>query len=98
MIPGLLLFSIISTGMSGDCSITSSAPLLSSYPRRGLVRKPYKRHDIPRTPYQRIMASPHVPEPIKQSLAKDLEILNPFVLRTTMEAKLKKIFSVLHFG
>ena len=60
--------------------------------------KTIKRHDIPRTPYQRIMASPHVPEPLKQSLAKDLEILNPFVLRTTMEEKLKKIFSVLHFG
>jgi hypothetical protein len=60
--------------------------------------KTIKCHDIPRTPYQRIMASPHIPEPIKQSLAKDLEILNPFVLRETMETKLKKIFSVLHFG
>lgn len=60
--------------------------------------KTIKRHDIPRTPYQRIMASPHIPEPIKQSLAKDLEILNPFVLREAMETKLKKIFSVLHLG
>jgi hypothetical protein len=60
--------------------------------------KTIKRHDMPKTPYQRIMVSPHIPEPIKQSLAKELETLNPFVLRKTMEAKLKKIFSALHFG
>jgi hypothetical protein len=60
--------------------------------------KTIKRHDAPKTPYQRIMASVHVPESIKQPLTKELENLNSFVLRETMEAKLKKIFSALHFG
>jgi hypothetical protein len=60
--------------------------------------KTIKRHDIPRTPYQRIMLSNHISESIKQSLAKELETLNPFVLRQTMEAKLKKIFSIINIG
>jgi len=60
--------------------------------------KTIKRHDIPRTPYQRIMLSNHVQESTKQSLAKTLETLNPFMLRQAMEAKLKKIFTALHLG
>ncbi len=60
--------------------------------------KTIKHHDIPRTPYQRIMLSNHISEPIKQSLAKELETLNPFVLRQAMEAKLKKIFSIINIG
>jgi hypothetical protein len=60
--------------------------------------KTIKRHDIPRTPYQRIMLSNHVQESTKQSLTKTLETLNPFVLRETMEKKLKTIFTALHFG
>jgi len=60
--------------------------------------KTIKRHDIPRTPYQRIMLSNHISESIKRSLTKELETLNPFMLRETMEAKLKKIFSIFNIG
>jgi hypothetical protein len=60
--------------------------------------KTIKRHDIPRTPYQRIMLSNHISESIKRSLTKELETLNPFMLRETMEAKLKKIFSIINIG
>jgi hypothetical protein len=60
--------------------------------------KTIKRHDIPRTPYQRIMLSNHVQESTKQSLTKTLETLNPFMLREAMEKKLKTIFTALHFG
>jgi len=60
--------------------------------------KTIKRHDSPKTPYQRVIASPHISESIKRSLTKELETLNPFVLRETMEAKLKKIFTALHLG
>jgi hypothetical protein len=60
--------------------------------------KTIKRHDIPRTPYQRIMLSAHVQESTKQSLTKTLETLNPFMLREAMEKKLKKIFTALHLG
>jgi hypothetical protein len=60
--------------------------------------KTIKRHDIPRTPYQRIILSNHVQESTKQSLTKILESLNPFMLREAMEKKLKKIFTALHLG
>ena len=56
--------------------------------------KTIKRHDPPQTPYQRIAASPHIPDAVKQALAKQLEQLNPFLLRKAMERKLKKIFSL----
>ncbi|HEY3278693.1 MAG TPA: ISNCY family transposase [Syntrophorhabdaceae bacterium] len=54
--------------------------------------KTIKHHDSPKTPYQRIMESPHIPDTVKESLTKELEGLNPFVLRKAMEAKLKKVF------
>lgn len=60
--------------------------------------KTIKRHDSPKTPYQRIMESPHVPDTVKESLTKELAGLNPFVLRKAMEAKLNKIFAVASLG
>jgi hypothetical protein len=56
--------------------------------------KTIKHHDPPKTPYQRIMESPHIHESLKLSLSKQLENLNPFLLRKTMDKKLKKIFSI----
>jgi hypothetical protein len=40
------------------------------------------------------MESPHMPEKVKLSLSKQLENLNPFLLRKIMETKLKKILSL----
>jgi len=56
--------------------------------------KTIKHHDSPKTPYQRILESPHINESIKESLSKQLENLNPFLLRKTMDRKMKKIFSI----
>jgi len=58
--------------------------------------KTIKHHDLPKTPYQRIMDSPHVHESVKLSLSKQLENLNPFMLRKTMDKKLKIIFSIFN--
>jgi hypothetical protein len=55
-----------------------------------------KRHDAPKTPYQRIIQSPHVHTSIKLSLSQQLASLNPFVLRKTMEQKLKTIFTTCY--
>ena len=52
------------------------------------------RHDSPQTPYQRIMGSSYIPESVKNSLTKQLETLNPFLLRKTMDKKLRKVFSI----
>ncbi len=56
--------------------------------------KTLKRYDLPKTPYQRLMESAHIAKPVKDSLSKQLERLNPFLLRKNMEAKLKKILSL----
>jgi hypothetical protein len=56
--------------------------------------KTIKRHDPPKTPYQRIIESPHIQESVKLSLSKQLEYLNPFLLRKAMDTKMKKIFSI----
>lgn len=53
-----------------------------------------KRHDPPKTPYQRIMESPHIRKSVKESLSKQLETLNPFLLRKFMDKKMKSIFSI----
>ena len=53
--------------------------------------KTIKKHDMPKTPYQRIMESKHIPQSTKITLAKQLELLNPFELRNIIEMKLKKI-------
>ena len=55
--------------------------------------KTIKHHDRPKTPYQRILESPLIPPNVKQNLSKHLEKLNPFVLRESMEKRLKKIFN-----
>jgi hypothetical protein len=56
--------------------------------------KTITRHDSPKTPYQRIIDSPHIQEKVKLSLPKLLEKLNPFLLRKIMDKKMKKIFSI----
>jgi len=58
--------------------------------------KTIKHHDLPKTPYQRIMDSPHIHKSVKLSLSKQLENLNPFMLRKTMDKKLKIIFSIFN--
>ena len=52
------------------------------------------RHDPPKTPYQRIMESPYIQNAAKLSLSILLETLNPFLLRKSMDKKMKIIFSV----
>jgi len=60
--------------------------------------KTIKRYDSPKTPYQRILESPHIPLTTKNAMTKYLETLNPFLLKKTIEEKLKKIFSLCSSG
>jgi hypothetical protein len=56
--------------------------------------KTIKHHDLPKTSYQRIMDSPHIHEFVKAALSKQLDALNPFLLRKIMDKKLKNLFSI----
>jgi hypothetical protein len=69
----------------------SSVKLIS---KKRVGSKTIKHYDSPKTPYQRIMESPHIQESLKRTLTKQLDNLNPFLLRKIMNKKLKKIFSI----
>jgi hypothetical protein len=58
--------------------------------------KTLKRHDSPKTAYQRILESPYIPDSIKDQLTEQFEGLDPFVLRKAMEVKLKKVFRLCY--
>jgi hypothetical protein len=65
-------------------------PSMKLISKERIGSKTIKHHDRPKTPYQRILESPHIPLNIKQSLSKQLAKLNPFVLREAREKRLKK--------
>ncbi len=49
----------------------------------------------PQTPYQRLLASPDIPEATKAKLRAEHARLDPFALKKNIEAKLKKFFTAL---
>lgn len=55
-----------------------------------------KKHDVPATPYQRLMLSKHITEGKKQELTEIYNQLNPFELKKTIQKKLNIIFSIIH--
>ena len=65
--------------------------------KKRLASKVFKRYDVPKTPYQRVLASKDVSPVRKRVLKEQLAELNPFILRRAMEKKLQQIFNV-HFG
>jgi hypothetical protein len=69
-------------------------PSVKLISKKRIGSKTIKQHDSPKTPYQRIMESSHIKESVKSSLTKQLEKLNPFLLRKIIDKKLKKIFSI----
>ena len=54
-----------------------------------------KVHDDPRTPYERLLESPHLSQEEKQALMARREHLNPFGLRNELEKKLKWYFRIV---
>jgi len=68
-------------------------PSVKLLDKKRIGSKTIKHHDSPKTPYQRILESPHIPNDAKQILKNQLQSLNPFLLRNAMEKKLKKIFN-----
>ena len=55
-----------------------------------------KKHDLPKTPYQRVLLVPdkYIPAQTKQKLKEQFETLNPFQLKKTIDEKIKKILSL----
>ena len=68
-----------------------SVKLLS---KKRVASKTIKVYDSPKTPFQRLMESPHIPKPAKQALVLQCRSLNPFQLRQAMENEMKNIFAL----
>ena len=55
-----------------------------------------KRHDTAKTPYQRVIESPHVSDFHKRGLKEIFDNTNPFTLRRIIDNKLRKIFKLCY--
>ena len=66
--------------------------LIAKFRDGGRVRR---RHSQPRTPYERLMASPGVSRAGKEQLRREFESLDPFVLNKAIETKLRAIFRMV---
>lgn len=60
--------------------------------KKRINSKYQKRYDKPQTPYQRLMASPHITDQQKHRLKTIFDSLDPFTLKADIEKKLKAIF------
>jgi hypothetical protein len=71
-------------------------PSVKLIAKERIASKTIKRYDKPKTPFQRIMDSPNIPDSVKGSLRAQVEKLNPFLLRKAIEEKLKKILNLCY--
>ena len=71
------------------------SPSVKLIAKQRIASKTIKRYDFPKTPYQRIMASPHIADSVKDALSAQRAALNPFRLRKAIERKLKRIFDTV---
>lgn len=55
----------------------------------------YRKHDKPRTPYQRVLEESSISESQKQLLSEIYKTLDPFELRRKIDLKRKRIFRLL---
>ena len=66
-------------------------PTLKLKEKKQLGAKIVRKYHQPMTPYQRVLASPEIPEETKQALKLRFDSLDPFELRERIEQKLKRV-------
>ena len=54
--------------------------------------KVYRKYDIPKTPYQRIIESRKIPKEIKEELRELYQSLNPAKLKRKIDEKIQQLF------
>lgn len=74
---------------------TPSLKLESKTRVGGAIKKKWEK---PQTPYQRVIASPAVPEGIKLRLREHYQCINPFTLRRELDKKLKRFFQLVEIN
>ncbi len=71
-------------------------PSIKLTEKKRINSKYVKKYDEPKTPYQRLIASPDISPEAKQKLTHTFLRLNPFCLKKKIQAKLKSIFAILN--
>jgi hypothetical protein len=69
-------------------------PSVKLQSKQRIGSKIFKRHDSPKTPYQRLLNSKFINPQTKQFLTQLFKTLNPFKLRKTIDLKIAKIHSL----
>ena len=67
--------------------------LLKREKKDGQTKRIYEQQ--PQSPYQRLLASPDIPEASKAKLRTEHAGLDPFALKKSIEVKLQKFFTAL---
>ena len=70
-------------------------PTLKLKEKQRVNSKYIKKYHPPQTPCQRLLESDHIPSETKNQLTATFRSTNPFVLKKTIQAKLKIIFNAL---
>jgi hypothetical protein len=71
------------------------SPTLKLKEKRRVNSRYVKTYEPPQTPYQRLMASPDIEVDAKEQLQLLYNSLNPFILRKSIQTKLRTIFTNL---
>lgn len=66
-------------------------PSMKLQEKKRIGSKIFKKHDDPKTPYQRVLDSKFIPPHTKRSLKELYKILKPFKLRKAIDEKILKI-------
>lgn len=70
-------------------------PTLKLLQKKRINSKYYKKYETPKTPYKRLVESPHLSEENKGTLRKQHQSLDPFVLKQQIDRQLKAIFKLV---
>ena len=71
-------------------------PSVKLIEKKRIGSKIIKKHDKPKTPYQRIIESDLIDENTKQKLKDKRKTLNPFILQKQMKTKIKLILKLIN--
>ena len=66
-------------------------PSIKLLSKERIASKTIRKHDKPKTPYQRILESKHIPKSTKQQFRQTFKTLNPFKLKDAIDKKIATI-------
>lgn len=69
-------------------------PVMQCQEKKRIGSRYIRRYDIPKTPYQRVLADQRIDTKIKEKLTQEYASLNPKTLRREIDILVKKIFEV----